>query len=297
MKNKILQIVFVFIILVILAYCGLFLPPSYYSDRGSAKLQFKDYAGAIKYFTKAIKRATNAEDVSFDFASVYNDRGVARFYLRDYKGAVLDYTKAIELNPANILYLINRWEARFRLNDIKGAAQDAKRIIDMDPKEGIQYITRVIEKAPNYALAYTRRGIAKRELGDYYGAMRDYNEAIKIDPENAFAYYVRGYAGFCLKDYKGAIGDYTKAIELNYPKLKFVYDGRGDALKKLEEYKAAIQDYTKAIEIDPNYAIAYFKRGITKIKIENIKLGCLDLSRAGELGYKEAYEYILKYCQ
>jgi lipoprotein NlpI len=34
---------------------------------------------------------------------------------------------------------------------------------------------------------------------------------------------------------------------------------------KVEDYSGAISDFTKAIEIDPNYAIAYARRGNRKV--------------------------------
>ncbi|MDA9332749.1 tetratricopeptide repeat protein, partial [Saprospiraceae bacterium] len=58
----------------------------------------------------------------------------------------------------------------------------------------------------------------------------------------------------------------------------------------------SIADYTKAIEIDPNYAKAYLNRGRSKLMLGQKDSGCLDLSKAGELGYGKAYEVIKEYC-
>jgi hypothetical protein len=46
----------------------------------------------------------------------------------------------------------------------------------------------------------------------------------------------------------------------------------------------------------PNYAGAYSGRGIAKIRSGQKDSGCLDLSKAGELGFAEAYESIKKLC-
>jgi len=58
----------------------------------------------------------------------------------------------------------------------------------------------------------------------------------------------------------------------------------------------AIQDFNKTIELNPNYALAYGGRGLAKIRLGQKDDGCLDLSKAGELGYAEAYEAIKEYC-
>ncbi len=58
----------------------------------------------------------------------------------------------------------------------------------------------------------------------------------------------------------------------------------------------AILDYNKSLEINPQYANAYFYRGMSKINVGQKENGCLDLSKAGELGYDNAYEKIKEYC-
>ena len=62
------------------------------------------------------------------------------------------------------------------------------------------------------------------------------------------------------------------------------------------EYRGAIQDYSKAIELDPANGNAYYNRGFEKGSLGQIDSACLDLSKAGELGYFEAYEAIKENC-
>ena len=57
-----------------------------------------------------------------------------------------------------------------------------------------------------------------------------------------------------------------------------------------------MQDYNKAIELKPNYAKAYYGRGLDKIGLGQKDNGCLDLSKAGELGSAYAYEAIKSGC-
>ena len=62
------------------------------------------------------------------------------------------------------------------------------------------------------------------------------------------------------------------------------------------DYRGAIADFSNAIEINPQSAEAYMLRGISKIFLNRIDSRCLDFSRAGELGYGEAYEAIRNHC-
>ena len=62
------------------------------------------------------------------------------------------------------------------------------------------------------------------------------------------------------------------------------------------DFKGAIADFGKAVEIEPKFAEAYYNRGLTYIFIKEKETGCLDLSKAGELGIQKAYAVIKKYC-
>ena len=84
---------------------------------------------------------------------------------------------------------------------------------------------------------------------------------------------------------------------LAYTKTAEDYFNSGYAKAELKkDYRGEIQDYTKAIELNPKDAEAYYNRGLTKITSGQKDSGCLDLSKAGELGLAGAYEAIKKYC-
>jgi len=52
----------------------------------------------------------------------------------------------------------------------------------------------------------------------------------------------------------------------------------------------------KLTEINPNFTDAYHDRGIAKISLGQKDKGCLDLSKAGELGNAKAYKAIKALC-
>jgi len=280
-----------------------------YYKRGIAKHNSDDYQGAIEDFTKAITiNPMNVEG--------YKSRGNARECLDDTTGARADYTKAIELNPKDAEAYKGRGDAKFNLNN-SGAISDYTKAIELNPNYAEAYERRgdIKNNLEDYtgakadytkaleinitANAYIGRAMAKYQLDDNYGAMEDYTKAIQLNPnqgEKGLAYNGRGSAKFGLKDYYGAIADYTKAIEL-YPILTSAYRGRGKAKWRLNDNNGAIEDFTKAIDLFPEGADYYYYRGLILIDNGQKETGCMDLSKAGELGYKEAYEAIKKYCQ
>jgi hypothetical protein len=49
--------------------------------------------------------------------------------------------------------------------------------------------------------------------------------------------------------------------------------------------------------LDPTDALSYIYRGKCKIKTNEQNAGCLDFSKAGELGYADAYNIIKDLCK
>jgi tetratricopeptide (TPR) repeat protein len=93
----------------------------------------------------------------------------------------------------------------------------------------------------------------------------------------------------------GAIADFNKAIELN-PKYVRAYLLRGTSKYNLEDYRGAISDFDMVTSLDPKELDAYLLRGLAKIMLRQKDSGCLDFSKAGELGDERAYDMIKKYC-
>jgi tetratricopeptide (TPR) repeat protein len=62
-------------------------------------------------------------------------------------------------------------------------------------------------------------------------------------------------------DYEIAVEMYTRAIELD-PAYAEAYDKRGISFTKMLMYRKALKDFSKAIELKENYADAYNHRGI-----------------------------------
>ncbi len=71
---------------------------------------------------------------------------------------------------------------------------------------------------------------------------------------------------------------------------------RGKAKQSLQAYEDAINDCSKIIQINPKSIDAYYMRGLLRIDFGDMKQGCLDLSKAGELGDQKAYEAIKEKC-
>ncbi len=161
--------------------------------------------------------------------------------------------------------------------------------------ESLLNLNKALEIDPHYAPAYYLRANIKDAFDDRHGAMKDYNTAVEKNSKFADAFFARGNVKMKLQDYYGAIADYTSAISINENYVE-AYFSRGKAKQFLLAYEDAINDCSKIIQINPKNKDAYYMRGILRIDFGDLKNGCLDLSKAGELGDIRAYEMIKEKC-
>ena len=149
---------------------------------------------------------------------------------------------------------------------------------------------RAIALDPNYAAAYNNRGVARAHKGDYDSAIADYDRTIALDPNYAAAYDNRGTVKAHKGDYDGAIADYDRAIALD-PDYAAAYDNRGTAKAHKSDYDGAIADYDRAIALDPNDTAAYNNRGLAKAHKGDYDGAIADCSRAIALDPNNANAY------
>jgi len=106
----------------------------------------------------------------------------------------------------------------------------------------------------NDALAYTNRGFAYHNLGQYQNAINDATKAIQLDPDHVYAYLIRGisYHNQPPRQYATAIDDHTNAIQLD-PGYANAYNNRSIAYRALGQPTLADADKTMACSLDSKY--------------------------------------------
>eukprot|EP01102_Stenamoeba_stenopodia_P012386 TRINITY_DN3905_c0_g1_i4.p1 TRINITY_DN3905_c0_g1~~TRINITY_DN3905_c0_g1_i4.p1 ORF type:complete len:328 (+),score=83.67 TRINITY_DN3905_c0_g1_i4:44-1027(+) len=93
---------------------------------------------------------------------------------------------------------------------------------------------------------FNNRGNVKRLLGNFSGALEDYENAIRLTPDDAELYYNKGTLLDDLSSFDLAIESFNKAIEL-LPDQGRYYNNRGYVFQNLKRYDDAIRDYDKVI--------------------------------------------------
>ena len=150
----------------------------------------------------------------------------------------------------------------------------------------IEVYSHAIDLNPNYAEAYTNRGLAYQNKGDYDRAISDHNTAIDLNPNYAEAYFNRGGAYKSKNNYDHALADYTKAIEFK-PDFAGAYNHRGVVYLDRGDYDFAIADFTKAIDLNPAFVDeVYYNRGLAYHKKGDYDSALADYTKAIDLNPK-----------
>lgn len=232
-----------------------------------------------------------------------------------YSQAIQDYTDLIQLNPSFPASFLNRGMAYYNSDNYKLALNDINRYNELKPREAITYyylgsikrmlkdymgslsdFNNLIDLKPNDEEGYLERARTKSALGDYNGSISDNSKAIQLKPDFSMAWNNRGWAKYKLKNYSEAMKDFNKSIVLD-PSNWVAYDSRQETKFALNDFKGCIEDCNNAILINSKCDNSYFLRGRAYYKQGNKTKSCEDWSKAGELGKKEAYDYINKYCK
>ena len=112
-------------------------------------------------------------------------------------------------------------------------------------KQALHHYTAAIDTDLGDAFAYQLRGALNLELGRYYDALRDFDQAILLAPYNEIGYWGKGQVFMGLKDYRWAVIQFTNAIDLvpeDAPQIEVYYQDRAAAYELLGEWELARKD-------------------------------------------------------
>jgi tetratricopeptide (TPR) repeat protein len=263
-----------------------------YCDRAKSSIELKDYQQAEADYRAALRLAPALAIANGGLAQIY-------YKQQDYQIALTTCNLAIQRDPENIEFYHCRALINKKLGDRERILFDCKFILEQEPSNtdarwlnarthfqmgnhklasfnfsqylnlrsddvyGYYYRGICAERLGNRsdALAdlYRRRGRIRQQLGDFTGAMVDYDRAIDLDPQMAQAYTNRADIYINRGDYPQALVQCNKAIHLD-PQLVNAHYQRGIIHTEAGNLHAALADYHRIIQIDPLDAKAYVQR-------------------------------------
>lgn len=268
----------------------------HFYDRAWAYRQLDEMEDAIVDINSAIKLDPKT-------SILYFDKAIFEYDASRYKEALNTCNTAIELKPTENKYIL-RGKIYRELNDNLSALADFSTAIEIEPEsfrayyhrgsvkidmnyfsDGIKDLEKTIEIYPGYSDAYVKIGMAKIETGQK-GAMKYFNEAIKMCPDCTDFYKIRIVARrkffkrqevlqnlsinrdidfnnddkvFNEKQAKADIKDINKILSFE-PDDLVSYSYRARRYEYLKQYSKAIADYTMLISLDPDEPWNYVMR-------------------------------------
>ena len=167
----------------------------------------------------------------------------------------------------------------------------------------LNYYGRAVEEAQGrgaieslYSAFYQmNRGVLRAEMIDFISSIESNVQVLSMDDSGNTRARVKDQVSRQY-DYSDAIRDMKAAAEL-VPDIPYIYYNLGNLYCLSSEHINSIENYSKAISLYPYMGDAYFNRGLVLIYLKDKEKGCIDLSRAGELGVQDAYSVIKKYCE
>ena len=138
------------------------------------------------------------------------------------------------------------------------------------------------------------RGVLKAEMIDFIASLEGNVQTLSMDTDGTTRARVSDRVARTY-DYSEAIADIREALTI-LPDIPYLYFDLGNLECLSSRFVEALENYDMAIRLYPNMGDAYYNRGLVLIYLKDKEKGCIDLSRAGELGVADSYRVISKYC-
>lgn len=145
------------------------------------------------------------------------------------------------------------------------------------------------------AFYHLNRGVLRAEMIDFISSIESNVQTLTMDDKGTTRARVRDQVSRTY-DYSEAIEDMIAADRI-LPGVPYVYFNLGNLYCLSSKFVESVDNYTKAISVYPYMGDAYYNRGLVLIYLKDKEKGCIDLSRAGELGVADAYSVIARYCE
>lgn len=214
-------------------------------------------------------------------AIAYDLKGMILKKQGKFSDAVDAFLKATEVEPEFAISWYNLGRIERNLNHFEKAKT---------------YLDQAIKLQSGLTKAYFERALLFKQIGQKEKALEDYNTIIEMKGDTYMeAFSNRGLTKKMMGDYSGALGDLNQAIE-EFPRNAELHKNRGNLHLLLGLHRQAIDDYSRAIELDENYAEAYYNRALGFFLIYDKISGCMDLDESIDLGYEVATKTRSYFC-
>ena len=233
---------------------------------------------ALTYFDEAVKAGP--------YWRFHYDRAREHFRADQFDRALADTTEALRLNPQHPEALLLHVETLARLGRLREASPQLDILKEIDaPNPDLQAFLK------NAARNSTYDGYQMQQQGNLHGAVKQLTQAIQTSGGDGESYYWRGRAHLKAGNNDAALADFLEATRLapdhfeSYRNIDFIYASKG-------QWAPIIEQWDRYLTHAPDDPRALFERGGTYFNMGNKQAAKSDVSKACELGWREACSHM-----
>lgn len=232
-----------------------------------------EYANAIDAFNKGIEVDNAALDI-------YVNRAIAYEKNANFQAAISDYTLVLSQLPDHPVASFNL------LNLEKYNAPDA---------DHINALNIFIVENPSNSEGYELRGLHYFETKKYDLALKDFQEASRINPENINIQFNLALTFARSNNLHDAETIFLQIIETD-PGHSGAYFNLGNLLFRKSQYKDAISYFTLAHQLNPANKLILYNRALAYFESGQKQMACTDMQTVMKADKELANSFYTKYC-
>lgn len=294
-----------------------------YMYRAQISAAALDYANAESDMQQALKKATNKDDVLFNYArmiyqkEIFQENKSYENWNLDKALSMIQEANSINPQPAyrqvegNILFAQKKydeaynvftgltktnmdkaemWFAAARCREMQ---KDTTAMLALMDSTMATFTKPYLKQAGPYLWARANARIDAKKYRDAVNDLNDY-EQLMAAQVNARFYYIRSQAEIEGRLYQQALNDLTKAITME-PKETLYYAEKASLHIRVGQYDEAIATADESISIEPQGSDGYLFKGLAQCLKGDKKNGIPNLQKAKDLGDPQAEGLIQKY--
>ena len=294
-----------------------------YMYRAQISAAALDYANAESDMQQALKKATNKDDVLFNYArmiyqkEIFQENKSYENWNLDKALSMIQEANSINPQPAyrqvegNILFAQKKydeaynvftgltktnmdkaemWFAAARCREMQ---KDTTAMLALMDSTMATFTKPYLKQAGPYLWARANARIDAKKYRDAVNDLNDY-EQLMAAQVNARFYYIRSQAEIEGRLYQQALNDLTKAVTME-PKETLYYAEKASLHIRVGQYDEAIATADECISIEPQGSDGYLFKGLAQCLKGDKKNGIPNLQKAKDLGDPQAEGLIQKY--
>lgn len=265
-----------------------------FTELAKLDLNFMQESLEERFSLKSLKKS-NSSDIAFGFFFFsFECPYTNNYYIAEELVLKNKYGMRLSLNIADsCIYsdtAINNSNAQALLRSLLLVKKD-------NYNTALTIIDSLLAITPNAVELYVNRAWIRTKMIDFMKSLDSYpqNTTVTSNTFNVTTNFTDTDKIKTYDDYYIVLNDYKKALAIS-PDNPYILYNIGNTHLSLFNYPEAIASFKKAIEKNKELGEAYFNLGLTYIYISDKSNACNNLSKCGELGIKQAYTLLKKYC-